>query len=651
MVERKHQRRTMEDSAQGAPSAVLEEIFYVTSKRNTYYKVKLTEKGLSLQKEHNGAAKIETIALADIIGCRCMRSKRRNAGSCACRPGASKSQMKLVESAEIYQQCDELDTSAYLYIYAYTLKKARMKVSSVRRERTTITLRFRSFDKYEDNLREASRWRLAIKCLVANVPVPRNLMSPSHGNLETLVGACPGESRKLLVLLNPKSGPGRGRETFQKRIHPILSEAERSYEIHITKCPNYAREFVRMRDIYQWSGLLMVGGDGIVFEVVNGLFQRPDWERALRELPLGVIPCGSGNGLAKSIAYAKKEPYDRNPLLISALSAVKCKRTSMDIVRVETRSQILFSFLSVGWGLLADIDIESERLRAIGGQRFTVWSVARLIGLRTYKGKVSYLPCSKVPPTENMGNGKIFHKDYVTENILSHSRSYGDELDRCCAEPESVPKGFYNTFGESSNELNGCDDNDVITENLALETENERRHRLDSFYSATSVKSTYFSTGSASSYHSVEDDDSAEIENICNNQVMYGPSSTLPALTTQLSNCWTTVQGEFIMVHAAYQTHLGQDYFFAPRATLADGIIWLLIVKAGITRANLVQFLLGLSSGTHVTCPGVDMIPVKAFRIEPMEGMSGHITVDGEEVDYGPLQAEIFSSVASVMTP
>ncbi|TGZ48170.1 Sphingosine kinase 2, partial [Temnothorax longispinosus] len=110
MVERKHHRRTMEDSVQGASSAVLEEIFYVTSKRNTYYKVKLTEKGLSLQKEHNGAAKIETIALGDIIGCRCMRSKRRDAGSCACRPGASKSQMKLVESAELYQHCDELDT-------------------------------------------------------------------------------------------------------------------------------------------------------------------------------------------------------------------------------------------------------------------------------------------------------------------------------------------------------------------------------------------------------------------------------------------------------------------------------------------------------------------------------------------------------------
>lgn len=115
-------------------------------------------------------------------------------------------------------------------------------------------------------------------------------------------------------------------------------------------------------------------------------------------------------------------------MLISALSAVKCKKTTMDIVRVETRNQILFSFLSVGWGLLADIDIESERLRAIGGQRFTIWSVARLIGLRTYKGKVSYLPCNKVPP-ENMENGNIYHKDYA-KKILSHSRSYGDELDR-----------------------------------------------------------------------------------------------------------------------------------------------------------------------------------------------------------------------------
>ncbi|XP_015428810.1 PREDICTED: sphingosine kinase 2-like [Dufourea novaeangliae] len=644
-------RRVMEDSGQVHSSTLLEETFYVTSKKNTYYKVRLTEKGLSLEKDNNGATKVETIVLSDIIGCRCMRSKRKSAGSCVCGPGTSRSQFKLVESAEAYQCYDEFDTSAYLYIYAYTLKKARMK-GVKRRERTTITLRFRSFDKYEDNLREASRWRLAIKCLIVDVPVPKNFMSPTHENLESLINACPGEQRKLLVLLNPKSGPGRGRETFQKRIHPILSEAERPYEVHITKCPNYAREFVRTRDIYQWSGLLMVGGDGIVFEVVNGLFQRPDWERALRELPLGVIPCGSGNGLAKSIAYAKQEPYDYNPLLVSALSVVKYKTAQMDLVRVETRKHILFSFLSIGWGLLADIDIESERLRAIGGQRFTVWSVARLIGLRTYRGKVSYLPCDKVPSAESLGNGKAYN-EYTKDAQISHSRSYGDDLDRCSKISES--KSYHDALdGDPAilDDFDGCEDSEIISESITLETEAEKRHRLDSFYSATSARSTYFSTGSISSYHSIVEPDNGEIDAGNNiNQAMYGPSSRLPALTSELPSSWTQVQGEFVMVHAAYQSHLGQDYFFAPRAKLADGIIWLIIVKAGITRATLLQFLLGLSSGTHLTRSGIDMIPVKAFRIEPEDGVIGHITVDGERADYGPLQAEIFPSLASVMSP
>lgn len=634
-------------------SSVLEETFYVTSKKNTYYKVRLTEKGLSLEKDNNGASKVETIALNDIIGCRCMRSKRKSAGSCVCGPGTSRSQFKLVESAEAFQAFDELDTSAYLYIYAYTMKKARMK-GITRRERTTITLRFRSFDKYEDNLREASRWRLAIKCLIVGAPVPKTFMSPSHGNLEALISACPGEHRKLLVILNPKSGPGRSRETFQKRIHPILSEAERPYEVHVTKCSNYARDFVRTRDVYQWSGLLMVGGDGIVFEVLNGLFQRPDWEKAIGELPLGVIPCGSGNGLAKSIAHAKQEPYDHNPVLISALSVVKQKKAQMDLVRVETRNQILFSCLSVGWGLLADIDIESERLRAIGGQRFTLWSVARLIGLRTYRGKVSYLPCDKVPSVENLGNGKAY-SEYAKEGQISHSRSCGDDLDRYSKVSES--KSFHDALDGDSTILDasfdGCKDNEIISESITLETEVEKRHRLDSFYSATSARSTYFSTGSISSYHSVDDPDGERIDTEHNGstQIMYGPSSMLPALTAELSSSWTQIQGEFVMVHAAYQSHLGQDYFFAPHAKLADGIIWLVIIKAGITRANLLQFLLGLSTGTHLTRSGIDMIPVKAFRIEPEEGVSGHITVDGEAVDYGPLQAEIFPSLASVMSP
>lgn len=117
-------------------------------------------------------------------------------------------------------------------------------------------------------------------------------------------------------------------------------------------------------------------------------------------------------------------------MLISALSVVKCQKTPMDIVRVETRSQILFSFLSVNWGIIADIDIESERLRAIGAQRFFIWSVARLIGLRKYKGIVYYLPCDKSHIIGIKNNVNGYDKTIKDDVIISHSKSYDDEIDK-----------------------------------------------------------------------------------------------------------------------------------------------------------------------------------------------------------------------------
>ena len=160
---------------------VLEETFYILSKKNTVYRVKLTEKGLSLQKESNGTTKSEIIRINDIVGCRCMRSKRRSAGSCACHPNAiRRNNLTVVEENSSEQ--DEKDISAYLYIYAYVLKKYRVK-SGEKRERMTITLRFRSFDKYEDNMREAQKWRLAVKCLIKNKSIPRGVLNSEDSEI------------------------------------------------------------------------------------------------------------------------------------------------------------------------------------------------------------------------------------------------------------------------------------------------------------------------------------------------------------------------------------------------------------------------------------------------------------------------------------
>lgn len=225
---------------------------------------------------------------------------------------------------------------------------------------------------------------------------------------------------------------------------------------------------------------------------------------------------------------------------------------------------------------------------------------------------------------------------------LKHSMSYNTTLD--CPD----------CHGEGDCDTCDAEFDDV----LSLETNSGTvpyRPRLDSWYSAASRKSAYYST-SESIYQSV-----AEKISISDSQYekgpikaqMHGPASSIPALTTPVPDDWTTLEGEFIMVHAAYQTHLSGDCYFAPSSKLNDGIIWLVIIRGGCSRSQLLSFLLGLSTGTHIPRQKnehISMVPVTAFRIEP-HGTQGHMTVDGECVEYGPIQGEIYPNIAKVMVP
>ena len=50
----------------------------------------------------------------------------------------------------------------------------------------------------------------------------------------------------------------------------------------------------------------------------------------------------------------------------------------------------------------------------------------------------------------------------------------------------------------------------------------------------------------------------------------------------------------------------------------------------------------------HIFLPGVEMIPVRAFRITPLEER-GTMTVDGELVERGVMQAAVLPAMVRVV--
>lgn len=125
-----------------------------------------------------------------------------------------------------------------------------------------------------------------------------------------------------------------------------------------------------------------------ILTVVQGLMQREDWNKAIRQ-PIGIIPSGSGNGLAHTIAHQSKE---KGKPTNAAFMLAKGVPHNLDITSMRNGKDTTYSFLSLEWASIADVDIESEKMRVLGDLRFTVAYINQLLfQKKEYAGKLWYL--------------------------------------------------------------------------------------------------------------------------------------------------------------------------------------------------------------------------------------------------------------------
>lgn len=140
---------------------ILEETFYALSRKQYSYKVSLTPDGLHLTKNgDDGLEKTDLISVRDIIGCKSMRNNGKS-NNCACRPAKADS----ADECQIrIPYVKTVDCSAYLCVYAYILKNVATK--NEKRDKMTVTLRFRNHNSFDENSKIATKWKMAIKLLL-----------------------------------------------------------------------------------------------------------------------------------------------------------------------------------------------------------------------------------------------------------------------------------------------------------------------------------------------------------------------------------------------------------------------------------------------------------------------------------------------------
>lgn len=101
--------------------------------------------------------------------------------------------------------------------------------------------------------------------------------------------------KKYLAIINPISGTG-SKKSIPELLGQAYSSADGELFLTYTKAAGHAEELARRAAEEGFEEVIAVGGDGTVNEVARALLGT--------NTALGIVPKGSGNGLARSLGIA-----------------------------------------------------------------------------------------------------------------------------------------------------------------------------------------------------------------------------------------------------------------------------------------------------------------------------------------------------------
>lgn len=199
-----------------------------------------------------------------------------------------------------------------------------------------------------------------------------------------------GNIRKVLVILNPNSGFRSSREVFYKKVQSTLKLSGFVMEVVETAYAGHAKVLASTVDLTTCpDGIICVGGDGVVNEVLNGLLGRDDLKESI-QLPIGIIPAGSDNSLVWTVLGI------RDPVS-AAIALAKGGFTPIDVfaVRWIQAGVTHFGLTASYYGFVADVLQLSENFRLqLGPFRYVIAGLLKFLSLPQYRFEVDYLPLS-----------------------------------------------------------------------------------------------------------------------------------------------------------------------------------------------------------------------------------------------------------------
>ena len=201
--------------------------------------------------------------------------------------------------------------------------------------------------------------------------------------------------RRYLVIYNPMAGWLRGRQI--KAIVTALRASGVAVDLIATTGPGDAERLARTAEAGQ-TALIAAGGDGTINEVINGLMARP------APLPLGILPFGTANVLARELAL---------PLDVMAAARVLVDGGCGAIRLGQANGRFFTMMVGAGFDAHVVARLNPRLKRAIGRYAYAVEGLRELVVGRNARYRVTIDGATVETSSVIVANGHFYGGEFV----------------------------------------------------------------------------------------------------------------------------------------------------------------------------------------------------------------------------------------------
>jgi diacylglycerol kinase family enzyme len=195
--------------------------------------------------------------------------------------------------------------------------------------------------------------------------------------------------------LNPFGGSKDAKEIYQTVVKEMFEKANIETLYYETTSSDHISDITASLDLNNVDGIVGIGGDGLINQIVNGLYSRADID-SIKTIPIGHIPAGSQNALVISINGKKSiQEY-----VFSIIIGVTRKLDLIEVFFPEYNRRV-YSLITVAYGFLGDVLEDSELFRWMGPFRYQFCAVKHFFKNKGYRATIAYLPSNMENQTDN----------------------------------------------------------------------------------------------------------------------------------------------------------------------------------------------------------------------------------------------------------